>query len=107
MARQPAYKEITEWLRGEVARRSPGDLLPTIAEVTEKFDVGGVQTVRNGYQPLIDEGLVVRLDSPRRWAVVDHGQKPVLMPDVAARLDELEAVLLGAVETIRELRRAS
>ncbi|OCW84099.1 hypothetical protein A8M60_11905 [Nocardia farcinica] len=90
-----------------MARRAPGDLLPTIAEVTERFDVGGVQTVRNGYQPLIDEGLVVRLDSPRRWAVVDHGQEPVPGPDVAARLDELESVLLGAVELVRDLRKAA
>lgn len=62
--------EITAWLRVEAGTRGPGALMPTIAEVCRRFGVAGVQTVRDGYEPLIAAGVVERLDSPRRWAVV-------------------------------------
>ncbi|OBA38988.1 GntR family transcriptional regulator [Gordonia sp. 852002-51296_SCH5728562-b] len=106
MVRTPLHEPITAFLREEVGRSNPGDLLPTIAELTEMFGVGGVQTIRNAYAPLIDEGLVERLDAPRRWAVVDRGQGPAPEEDVQARLKEVEEMLSRATEIVRSLRRA-
>lgn len=107
MAKKFAYIEITEWLRGEAERRGPKALMPTIAEVCEQFDVGGVQTVRNAYAPLIEEGIVERLASPRRWAVVDSGQEAVTAPDAGPMLEEVETVLVHALQLVRALRRAA
>ncbi|UZF54066.1 GntR family transcriptional regulator [Gordonia polyisoprenivorans] len=106
MVRTPLHEPITEFLREQVDRSNPGDLLPTIAELTAMFGVGGVQTIRNAYAPLIEEGLVERLDAPRRWAVVDRGQGPAPAEDIAARLDEVEDLLSRATEMVRALRRA-
>ena len=107
MTKTPAYEQITAWLRTEADRRGPGSLMPTIAEVCDRFGVGGVQTVRDGYAPLIEEGVVERRDSPRRWAVVDHGQVSVTGPTHSEMLDELVAALARATELVRELRLAS
>jgi len=107
MGKRFAYIEITEWLRGEVERVGPGALLPTVAELCERFDVSGVQTVRNAYAPLIEEGLVERLGSPRRWAVVDHGQEAAPAPDAREKLERLEALLAEAAELARDLRLAA
>lgn len=102
--RTPKYLEIEQWLRVQAQHRRPGDFMPTIAEACERFNVRGVQTVRNAYAPLLAEGLVERVNRPRRWAVVDHGQKPSPLPDTAPMLADLEARLTGALDVVRELR---
>jgi hypothetical protein len=104
MPRKALYLDITDWLRAEAQRRGPKALMPTIAEVCEKFDVGGVQTVRNAYAPLIEEGLIVRLGSPRRWAVVDDGGEPTTAPDAGPILTEIETALARMQELVKELR---
>lgn len=104
---QPAYLEISQWLRTVVAQSEPGALLPTIKEVGDEFDVHGVQTVINGYKPLIDEGLVERLDSPRRFAVVDRGQVAEPGPETGHLLVEAEDALQKALVLVREARRAT
>ncbi|MEL7978369.1 hypothetical protein AAG589_21060 [Isoptericola sp. F-RaC21] len=104
MTKTYAYVEISEWLRTEARRRGPSALMPTIADVCERFDVGGVQTVRDAYAPLIEEGVVERLESPRRWAVVDHGQEAEPAPEAGARLAEIEATLTHALGLVRDLR---
>ena len=108
MARTPAYREITEWLRSEARYRGPRALMPTIAETGERFDVTGVQTVRDAYAPLIEEGLVERLDSPRRWAVVDYGPhlSPTAPDEAQVRLSDVEMTLERALKLVRELRRS-
>jgi len=100
----PKYLEIEKWLRMQVQHLKPGDFMPTIAEACERFNVGGVQTVRNAYAPLIAEGLVVRVSKPRRWAVADRGQEPFPLPDTGPMLADLEARLTGALDVVRELR---
>lgn len=102
-----AYVEIAEWLRTEADRRGPNAFMPTIAEVCERFNVGGVQTVRNAYAPLIEEGLVERIGSPRRWVVADHGQQASKLPDQGPNLQALEETLTRALEIVRELRLAA
>ncbi|OCI32839.1 GntR family transcriptional regulator [Oerskovia enterophila] len=106
MARKPVYVEITEWLRAEAGRRGAKALMPTIAEVCEKFDVSGVQTVRNAYDPLLEEGVVVRLDSPRRWAVADNGKPAAPARDVGPLLDEIDQALARVSELVAEVRAA-
>ncbi len=81
-----------------------GGLLPTVTEACERFDVSGVQTVRNAYAPLITEGLVVRVSKPRRWAVADRGQEPCPLPDTGPILADLEMRLAGVLDVVRELR---
>lgn len=108
MPRTYKHEEITEWLRTLVESRGPDALLPTIAEVCDRFNVSGVQTVRNAYAPLIEEGLVTRLDSPRRWAVVNHGQEanPTDSTDVNELLDRLRTLLEEAAQVTGQLRLA-
>lgn len=105
MVKRPAYQEIAEWLRVVAERRGPGALMPTITQVCEEFGVAGVQTVRDAYAPLVDEGLVERLDSPRRWAVVDRGQVPTPGPDVARTLVAAETALEQALSSVQAARR--
>jgi DNA-binding transcriptional MocR family regulator len=69
----PASELITEYFLAEWFRapgRGVGDELPTIAELWDQFGVGGVQTVRDGIQPLKDAGYVETRYAPtRRWVV--------------------------------------
>lgn len=55
------HEQVTAHLRALVASGQVGlgEQLPTISELQDELGVGGVQTVRDGYAPLIDEGLVV------------------------------------------------
>jgi DNA-binding transcriptional MocR family regulator len=105
MSRTPAYKEMSEWLRTEAHRRGPGALMPTIRQACEEFGVSGVGTVQSAYAPLIEEGLVELLASPKRWAVVDAGQAPAPKIDIDPALDELESSLLLALQRVKDLRR--
>lgn len=107
MVRRFSYEEITQWLRSEAARRGPGALMPTIAEVCQRFGIRGVQTVRNAYAPLLEDGTVERLDSPRRWSVVDHGQSAVSTPDHGPMLKETEVALEHALRLVRDIHLAT
>ncbi len=107
MTKRFTYDEITAWLRAEAMRRGPRALMPTIAEVCDRFGIGGVQTVRNAYAPLLEDGTVERLDSPRRWSVVDHGQEPAVGADHGRMLKEAEESLERALELVRDLRLAT
>ncbi len=58
-SRAPLYLQITEILRQELDRGSwkPGDLLPTISELSEKYSVAKI-TIRQALKILETEGLV-------------------------------------------------
>lgn len=60
MTATPIYEEIRAQLRRLLAsgRYKVGDQLPTIREFCEQYDINSVQTVRDAYQALKDEGLV-------------------------------------------------
>ncbi len=60
MTATPVYEEIRAQLRRLLAsgRYKVGDQLPTIREFCEQYDINSVQTVRDAYQALKDEGLV-------------------------------------------------
>jgi hypothetical protein len=108
-----AYQAITEHLLTEVIPNlRVGDELPTIAELCDQFGVTGVQTVRNGVQPLIDAGYVETRYAPtRRWVVrrlpaADGGtasstQRPPVggTPSLAA-LEQLQQELAAAREAV-------
>lgn len=95
MQRTPKYVEITAYLRAVVAESQEGDLLPTVADLCDRFGVSGVQTIRNAYQPLIDEGLVTVQQRPRRrWIVERVGPVPTI--------DDRDTVLAAAVAALEE-----
>jgi DNA-binding GntR family transcriptional regulator len=99
----PTYQRITAYLSGLLPKLHEGDELPTIAELCEQFGVSGVQTVRNGVQPLVDAGYVeTRLRPRRRWVVRRVPATPPTLP-ARAPLDELREALANAK---RELDRA-
>lgn len=115
MTRTPRYREIEEHLRRLVATAQPGDLLPTVAELCELFDVSGVQTIRNAYEPLIAEGLVgVQMRPRRRWFVQrvprvnpaseDDGGEWDLLAARDALIDATEAVATAQANIERLLR---
>lgn len=100
MARIPRYREIETYLRELVAKSEVGDLLPTVAELCERFDVNGVQTIRNAYEPLIDEGLVaVHMRPRRRWYVANTSPTEV-DPGAVDDLAVLEDTLRSALEQV-------
>lgn len=92
-------EEITQWLRTEARERGEGALMPTIAEVCEKFGVGGVETVRAGYRPLLEAGYIEVIQRPqRRWRVVTV---PPAGDADAARLRELVDALVAEVAAVQ------
>ena len=58
-AKTPIWKSISDALRSDLAegRYSPGDRLPTEAELATRFGVNR-HTVRHGVSALVDEGLI-------------------------------------------------
>lgn len=100
MARIPRYREIETYLRELVAQSEVGALLPTVAELCERFDVNGVQTIRNAYEPLIDEGMVgVHMRPRRRWYVANTSPTEV-DPGAVDDLAVLEDTLRSALEQV-------
>jgi GntR family transcriptional regulator len=55
----PRYLTIADHLRTLIASGAPGDLLPSDAELCERFEVSRM-TARNAVQVLVTEGLVYR-----------------------------------------------
>lgn len=99
MAKLPAYRRIEAHLRAELPKHQVGDLLPTIADLCEEFDVAGVSTIVNAYRPLVDAGLVtVEYRPSRRWVVA---RVPEARPENP--LDAVRADLEKQVESIRAL----
>ncbi|WP_432420607.1 GntR family transcriptional regulator [Nocardia carnea] len=96
------------WLREILPEKVEGDLLPTVAEICERFDVSGVQTVRDGYRPLIDEGWVRVQQRPQRRWVVAKVPSRVRQPDntsaMVARVDRVETALRGVLRELDSLR---
>lgn len=100
----PAYQQITAYLCQLLPGLHEGDELPTIAELCDQFGVSGVQTVRDGVQPLVDEGYVeTRMRPRRRWVVRRVPDTPPALP-ARAPLDEAREALANAR---RELDRAA
>lgn len=100
----PAYQQITAYLSELLPTLREGDELPTINDLFDRFGVSGVQTVRNGVQPLVDEGYVeTRLRPRRRW-VVRRVPDTTPIPPARNPLDELREALSNAR---RELDRAA
>lgn len=60
MTGDPKFIQAEKWLRRLIASGEVpiGGRLPTLRELGETFDVAGVQTLRNAYEPLIGEGIV-------------------------------------------------
>lgn len=56
----PQWRVIEQSLRERIASLSPGDALPSDAELCEEFGVSRM-TARNAMQRLTDEGLVLRV----------------------------------------------
>lgn len=56
---QARYEQIASYLRGMVADSSPGDRLPSEAELCERFDVSRM-TARQAVQLLANDGLIER-----------------------------------------------
>lgn len=95
----PAYRRIEAHLRTLLPSLEVGDLLPTIAELGEQFNVTGISTIRNAYRPLIEEGLVSVQNRPtRRWVV-----KMIPEARPADPVDAVRADLENYVEELRSL----
>ncbi|TCO55647.1 GntR family transcriptional regulator [Actinocrispum wychmicini] len=109
MGTEPAYRQIEAWLRDLLPDKSEGDLLPTIANICQRFGVSGVQTVRDAYQPLIEEGWIrVQQRPQRRWVVakVPPRASQQMAPPTAAltRLARIEEALRGALRDLEALK---
>lgn len=99
MNKVPAYRRIEAHLRTILPTHKVGDVLPTIGELCELFNVSGVSTIRNAYRPLIDEGLVATQNRPtRRWVVARIPEPRPVDPVEAVRAD-----LENYVEELRNL----
>jgi hypothetical protein len=97
--RRPAYRRITDYLLQILPTMSVGDPLPTIAELGERFAVSGVQTIRDGVQPLVDAGYVTTQFSPnRRWIVQALPASAPTHPESRAKNLRLEQAAVLAVQ---------
>jgi GntR family transcriptional regulator len=67
------YEEIARYLRGLIARASPGDRLPSDADLCERFEVSRM-TARQAVQLVANDGLIER----RRGAGTFVRSQPVL-----------------------------
>jgi len=114
MAKNPVHKLVTDYLTTDVLPGlDVGDELPTIRELCDRFNVGGVQTIRDGMQPLIDAGYVeTRFAPTRRWVV--KKRLPIAGSSSSSVLDQLQAelaaardALSAAIATVGQLRRAA
>lgn len=109
MGATPKYRLIEQHLREVLAQSQVGDLLPTTGELFALFDVGGVQTVRDAYQPLIDAGYVRVQQAPqRRWVVVAVPDRAVTssVSTALAALDEVENDLHNALRKLATIRKS-
>lgn len=95
---------ITAYLRVLVEERAVGEVLPTTVELCEKFDVAGSQTVRSAYAPLVAEGLVEVVASPRRrWVVRAHAAADPGLGEVVAAIADARAALARAAAVLDHL----
>jgi DNA-binding GntR family transcriptional regulator len=105
---QPAYRQIETWLRGHLPECSEGDLLPTTARLCDQFGVTGVQTVRDAYQPLIEEGWVrVQQRPQRRWVVAKVPPRPDPLTNLSStltRVARIEEALRGALRELEVVK---
>lgn len=97
-----AYQKIADDMYRRIAARhwAVGERLPTIAELQQHYGVGGVQTIRNAYNQLIDQGLVVG----RQGA----GYFLVELPDnddLRGRVARLRKTLRDATRELNEIEK--
>lgn len=92
------YREISDILRSRIAdgKYPVGSKLPAIARLQDEFDVPGLNTIRDAYAPLVEEGLLRPEQGVGVWVV-----------DTPKSFDNATAPLLEELRTAREaLNRA-
>lgn len=66
------HQLVTDYLWELLPGQPVGSELPTILDMQQRFDIHGVQTVRDGVQPLVDAGYVTtRYAGQRRWVITN------------------------------------
>lgn len=101
------YRQIEAHLRRLIAESELDTLLPTISELQEQFQTDGVQTVRDAYAPLVDEGLVeVQYRPYRRYVLI---QKPepgaeATSAQLGDRIEEIETILRQGLRKAHAIR---
>lgn len=99
------YREIHQHLRSLIAEAEIDTLLPTIAQLQEQFNADGVQTIRDAYAPLLEEGLVeVQYRPHRRFVLIKKPEPRHPRAEFTERIEELETILR---EGLRKTRAAA
>lgn len=103
--RIPIHQKITRYLVTEALPGLPeGSELPTISELCDRFGVSGVQTVRDGMQPLVAAGYVETRYSPTRRWVVRRRLPEVVPTEAGSERDAVSGQLTAAVEDLLAVR---
>lgn len=102
------YREIHDYLRRLITETELDTLLPTIADLQKLFQVDGVQTIRDAYAPLLEEGLVEVQYRPHRRYVLVKKPEQRMHPDsqlLAEQLEKVEDTLSEGLRRVRQIRR--
>lgn len=101
--------EITGYLRGVLPTYEPGDLLPTIAELCDRFDVRSPTTIRSAYEPLIRAGLVavrrVEPENQLRFVLAAAPTTDATIPPLDQLVQDAEELQLAAARLVDQLRK--
>lgn len=94
------YRQIADDLRAKIrgGEYAPGDELPTLAELKERYSVGGINTVRQALALLKAEKLI---DSKGGRRTLVSNPLPVEGP---SDIEQVQARLADLEEQIRQLR---
>ncbi len=71
---RPLHRQLTDWLRREVAKRHTGDRIASEPELAQRLGVSRF-TVAKAIEALVDEGLVVRRQGKGTFVAVPPLQR--------------------------------
>ena len=94
------YRDIAEDLRRRIAdgEFSPGQQLPSIATLQQRYDVPGLNTIRQAQQLLVDDGLLETRQGVGAFVLRTDAEPRVV--DVLAELRSARTALNRAIAAL-------
>jgi DNA-binding GntR family transcriptional regulator len=99
------YREISDVLRSRIADGSypVGSKLPAIARLQDEFGVPGLNTIRDAYKPLVQEGLLRPEQGVGVWVVGTPKSDDETAPSLLEELRTAREALSRAIAYLEEV----